>query len=47
MASRRVLLAMVASLMLIALAIAYGVETGLIEPEYEVTRDTTTAGIGE
>ncbi len=44
MASRRLLLAVFASVLLIALAIAYGVQTGLIDPDYTVTRDATSEG---
>jgi hypothetical protein len=44
MASRRLLLAVFASVMLIALAIAYGVQTGLIDPDYNVTRDAASEG---
>ncbi len=44
MASRRLLLAVFASVMLIALAIAYGVQTGLIDPDYTVTRDAASEG---
>jgi hypothetical protein len=46
MASRRLLFAMVASVILLALAIVYGVETGLIEPDYAVTRDANPQGSG-
>jgi hypothetical protein len=44
MASRRFLLAVFASVMLITLAIAYGVETGLIDPDYTVTREANSGG---
>ena len=35
---RRVQLAVVASIVLVALAILYGIDTGLIEPDYVVDR---------
>ncbi len=44
MASRRLLLAVFASVMLVALAIVYGVQTGLIDPDYTVTRDASSEG---